>query len=322
VTTAPSLEARDLTVGYRDGRLERAVLSELSLSLTAGQLVCLIGPNGAGKSTLMRTLAGMQPPLAGTVLIDGVPIHRCSPKQRARAVGVVLTDRVQAPLMTVRELVELGRYPYTDWRGRLTAHDHDAVDRALAMTGADALADRLVNELSDGERQRALVARAVAQGSGVLLLDEVTAFLDLPRRVDVVRMLRSVARDDRRVILLSTHDLDLALRSAERIWLIDRHGGFVQGAPEELVLSGAFERAFAAEGVTFDPERGTFSLTDGTGRPVAVTGAGAVAFWTGHALERWGYRLAAGAHARERPCVPRIRWSTLDGHDPRRCDRL
>jgi iron complex transport system ATP-binding protein len=230
------------------------------VALNAGELVCLLGPNGAGKSTLLRTLAALQPPLAGRVLLDGADLHAMPARERARRLSVVLTDRIQVGQLTAYTLFGLGRYPHTNWSGRLTEADHAVIRRALAATGATDLAARPVGDLSDGERQKVLIARALAQEPRLMVLDEITAFLDLPRRVEVMRLLGRLARTTENAVLLATHDLDLALRSADRIWLLPRGGPLQVGAPEDLILSGAFESVFATEGVAFDRADGSFRL--------------------------------------------------------------
>lgn len=281
------LTAQNLTIGYR----KRAVAADLSLELRAGELVCLLGPNGAGKSTLLRTLAGMQPPLSGQVLLQGDDIARLNEREIARRLSVVLTERTDAGLITAWELAALGRYPHTDWMSRLTDGDRRKVDWALRSVGAAELADRYVHELSDGERQKVLIARALAQEPQVMILDEPTAFLDLPRRVEIVHLLRSLARETRRVILLSTHDLDLALRTADQVWLMPINGRMHTGAPEDLVLSGAVEQAFSSLGARFDIESGAFTATIEPIGAVRLVGDGTAAQWAAHALERGGYLL-------------------------------
>ncbi len=290
----PVLTTHDLTTGYRPGA---AISQGISAALYPGELVCLIGPNGAGKSTLLRTLAGMQPALSGDVRLLGDDIRRLSPRELARHLSVVLTGRASPGMLTAYELVALGRHPYTDWMGRLTAADDAAIRAALESVGAAALAGRFVAELSDGERQKVMIARALAQEPRVLILDEPTAFLDLPHRVQIMRALRAQARQEGRAVLLSTHDLDLALRSADRIWLMPADGGLQAGAPEDLVLSGAFEAAFRRNGVIFDPATGSFAIEDGGDVVVALHGEGIAAAWTVRALERAGCRVQHGGSA-------------------------
>lgn len=288
------LQACDLGIGYaprRGPRLEVAL--HLDAHLLAGELVCLLGPNGAGKSTLMRTLAGLQKPLAGAVFLKGRNLHGLSERARARRLGLVLTERVEVGNLAAYALVALGRYPHTGWAGRLSPADEAVVRWAMDAVGARHLAGRSVGELSDGERQKVMIARALAQEPAVLLLDEPTAFLDLPRRVEVLQVLRRLAGDRDRAVLLSTHDLDLALRCADRLWLLPPNGPLQIGAPEDLVLSGAFQRTFAD--VEFDPALGSFHLAREPEGEVGLVGAGLHARWTARALERAGFRVAANA---------------------------
>jgi iron complex transport system ATP-binding protein len=288
--TLPLLEMSALTIGYRGAR---PIATDLTASLAQGELVCLLGPNGAGKSTLMRTLAGMQPALHGDVLVAGEPLALLTPRELARRISVVLTDRVQTWILSAYDLVALGRHPYTDWAGRLTETDHERVRWALATVGAEDLSARPVSELSDGERQKVMVARALAQEPRIMLLDEITAFLDLPRRVDIMTTLRTLAHESGRALLLSTHDLDLALRTADRIWLLARGGAFHVGTPEHLVLSGAFEDAFRSEGIDFDRGSGSFRVHRHAVGRATIVGEGLHAAWMARAVERIGYDVVA-----------------------------
>jgi len=246
----PLLESRGLTVGYRIGGRERAVARNLDVTLHGGELVCLVGPNGAGKSTLLRTLAGMQVPLTGEVWLVGQPLRELADAERARRIAVVLTTPVDIDYMTAAEIVALGRYPHTGPGGRLGNADRAVVAWALRAVGIEKLADRPLRGLSDGERQRVMVARGLAQEPAVLLLDEPTAFLDLTNRAEMMRLLRSLARGGLHGrplgILLSTHELDLGLRTADQIWLLQSGRPLQTGSPAELRERGAFQAAFGA----------------------------------------------------------------------------
>jgi iron complex transport system ATP-binding protein len=297
-TTAPAqthvapIELRRLSIGYKPSRKEIKIVAEnITAALRAGELVCLLGPNGAGKTTLMRTMAGMQKPLGGEVRLDGAIIHDLPARELAKRLSVVLTERISVGAMTTYAMVALGRYPHTNWAGTLSDRDHDVIQWALRTTGAVEFANRQIGELSDGERQRVMVARALAQEPQLMILDEITAFLDLPRRVEIMQMLRELARTTNKAILLSTHDLDLALPSADRIWLMPKNGALKIGGPEELALSGAFETAFAGEGVSFDQQTGSFHIAQAEAGVVNVIGEGKEAFWTRRALERKGFRI-------------------------------
>ena len=285
------LETHDLTIGYTAPRQRDSVVAQdINVMLGAGELVCLLGPNGAGKSTLMRTIAGMQKPLGGHVTLSGADITALQPRQLAARLSVVLTDRPNVGLLNGYALVALGRHPYTDWTGRLSRCDEAVIRWAVDAVDAADLAERPVMELSDGQRQKFMIARALAQESELILLDEPTAFLDLPRRAEMMRLLRHLAAETGRAILLSTHDLDLALRSADMLWLL-ANGEMQVGTPEDLVITGAFENAFRGEGVRFDKETGAFSVGRKRGRTIVVHGQGIPHIWTQRALKRAGYTL-------------------------------
>ncbi len=268
----------------------------MNLSLTNGEVVCLIGPNGAGKSTLLRTLAGVQLPLQGHVTLGGKDIHAMAATVRARRIAVVLSRRVDVGALTAREIVSLGRYPHTGWWGHLSSHDWVIVDRALAAAAANDLAMREVATLSDGEWQKVMIARALAQEPHVLLLDEPTAFLDVHHRAEIMALLRSLAHEQGRAVLLSTHDLDLALYTADQLWVITAAGEVHTGAPEDLVLAGVLESVFPSRHVTFDLRTGTFRVPREIKGYVGLIGNGVHAYWTRRALERTGWQVVRDTH--------------------------
>ena len=246
----PLLATHDLAVGYRSGSRQKLLHDHLSVSIAPGELICLVGPNGAGKSTLLRTLVGMQPPLAGSIELEGRPLGSLTSVERAQRIAVVLTTPVDIDYMTAREIVAMGRYPHTGISGRLDEQDQAVVSWALHAVGGEPLADSPLRALSDGERQKIMVARALAQEPVVLVLDEPTAYLDLSHRADMMRLLRTLAQTGvpgRAVgILLSTHELDLSLRTADRIWLMQAGAPLKTGSPEALRETGAFRAAFGA----------------------------------------------------------------------------
>lgn len=291
------LTTHNLSIGYRNWRQPSSVVArELDLELHSGELICLLGPNGAGKSTLLRTLAGMQAPLAGCVFLNGQNLHTLAPAELARMLSVVLTERVDVGSLSTYELVALGRHPYTNWIGWLDRQDHVAIRKALYDAKADELSERPVNCLSDGERQKAMIARALAQEPSVMLLDEPTAFLDLPRRIEIIHMLHDLARNNDCAILLSTHDLDLALRNADRIWLLAQNGVLYDGVPEDLVFNGAFAAAFQSEGVLFDPYTGAFCPHQKNNKAtVGLAGDEMATFWMARALMREGRQVVRNA---------------------------
>jgi iron complex transport system ATP-binding protein len=286
-----AIQTRDLAVGYGIRHTRRVVLDGLNVAARAGEMVCLLGTNGTGKSTLLRTLARIQPALAGSVEINGVDVRQLSQLQLAQRVGIVLTERVMVGALTARRVVELGRYPYWDWSGRMAPSDHDVVDWAIEAVGAEHLASRDSMSLSDGERQRFMIARALAQEPSILLLDEPTAFLDVPARVELMGLLRRLARDEQLAIVVSTHDLELALRMADTLWLVAPGNRLTVGTPEDIILAGSMADAFQAESIRFHPEERAFRLvTDARGHAI-VRGDGLNAVLAAAVLEREGYQI-------------------------------
>ncbi|GGN10879.1 iron(III) ABC transporter ATP-binding protein [Dyadobacter beijingensis] len=300
INPAAILETRALAIGYRSSGHERTVAAQLDVRLQPGNLVCLLGSNGAGKSTLMRTLGGLQPALSGQIIIDGQPLGALKPAELARKLSLVLTDRIDAGNLTAREVVVLGRTPYTGWLGSLSENDHSKIAQSIEQAGISPLLDRHMHQLSDGERQKVMLARALAQDTPLILLDEPTAHLDLPNRVEMMRLLHTLARDTRKAILLSTHELDLALQTADEVWLMHADGTLLAGLPEDLVLNGSFETTFARNGFSFDRATGTFVIH----RPVDTAqiyleGAVGPVFWARRALEREGLGIS---RYRDAPC--------------------
>jgi iron complex transport system ATP-binding protein len=289
----PALQTRDLAVGYRTRQHRRAVLERVSVSVGRGELVCLLGPNGIGKSTLMRTLARMQPALWGSVDLGGAALESLSGSELARHLGVVLTDRVGVESLRVREVVELGRYPYSGWLGGLDAHDRDVVAWALEAVGASQLTERDFARISDGERQRVMVARALAQEPCLLMLDEPTAFLDVPSRVEMLGLLRRLTRDASLAVVLSTHDLELALRTADVIWLLMPGGEVMTGAPEDVIACGAIAQAFEGRQIRFHPEDRTFRWLTGERGFAGIEGRGFRAEMVKAVLEREGFAIVS-----------------------------
>ena len=310
--TQSILRTDGLAIGYRTGSNSKRILKDgISANLCSGELVCLVGPNGAGKSTLLRTLAGLQPALDGHVNFKGVlkkydsadtgwiDIYKLTPRQLARRISVVLTEPVDGDGLSAYALTALGRHPYTDWRGRMTPADEAVVTWALHAVGAAGLAGRALTTLSDGERQKIFIARALAQEPDLMILDEPTAFLDLPHRIEIMHTLKHLARSIGQAILLSTHDLDQALQNADRLWLLPMQGGLIYGAPEDLILSGDFEAAFSSDlsttfPTTFDRHSGTFALKNGLSGEITLCGDGLETEWTGRALKREGYKVIIG----------------------------
>jgi iron complex transport system ATP-binding protein len=288
----PVIEASRLSIGYaqRNGR-KKVVHNSLDLRLYAGEVTCLLGLNGAGKSTLLRTLGGFQPALGGEVLLFGKPLSAYSPSALSLITGVVLTEKTNAGGITVCELVSLGRHPHTGFFGRLKKHDRETVEQSLEAAGISHKATAYVAELSDGERQKAMIAKALAQQCPIILLDEPTAFLDVASRIETMSLLRKLAKEQQKTILLSTHDMDLAIQMADRLWLLEKERPLTCGAPEDLILDGRFQAFFCKDGLTFDSSVGKLNTVTPF-NPVGLTGDSLTSYWAGNALARNGWSPA------------------------------
>ena len=292
----PLLSTRNLQIGYTNGKpAHKVVASELNLELAQNEFVCLVGPNGAGKSTLLRTLTGLLPALDGEVLLAEKRLAEYSRKELANEISVVLTSPIEVGAMTVNELVAMGRFPFTGLFDRMGENDWKVVRQALEMVGLLGFEERMVHKLSDGERQKVMIARALAQEPRILVLDEPTAYLDLPGRVSVMNLLHELSADHGQTVLTSTHDLDLAMRSADRLWLMSPGGKIISGAPEDLVLSGDFQRVFARERITYDVMNGHFLVAGNSEGEICLQAEGEARVWTERALQRVGYSVTEGS---------------------------
>ncbi|MEO8472255.1 MAG: ABC transporter ATP-binding protein [Chryseolinea sp.] len=270
------LTTSDLSIGYH----HKVLLTGLNLSLSSGKLVCFMGPNGVGKSTLIRTLAGLQKPLSGSIKIE---VNFKNP------VSVVLTDKVHLFHMTVADLVTLGRYPYLNWNARLTSADENVIKQSLDQVNMLSMANNFLHELSDGQYQLVMIARALAQDTPIILLDEPTAHLDLNNRLEIMNLLRQLARTMDRAILVATHELDLALQTADEVWLAGNNKKILSGIAEDLVLNGTFDEIFGLKG--FDLKTGRVMHHSFRSRAVRLLGEGYAYRWTRNALERDGYEV-------------------------------
>ncbi|MEM6845499.1 MAG: ABC transporter ATP-binding protein [Bacteroidota bacterium] len=289
--TVPILYTRGLTIGYQTRGSVLELEKNLNITIHNGEMVCLIGPNGCGKSTLMRTIAGLHKPLNGETFIAEVDVKRIKPHQYAKLLSLVLTDKVSVGTMTVMDIVSIGRYPYTNHFAKLENEDREMIERSLGSVYLHNYKHRFFNELSDGEKQRVLIAKALAQNTPLIMLDEPTAHLDLPTRVEIMNLLKRLAKETNKAIFLSTHELDLALQTADTIWLMHREENLKSGTPEDMVLSGMFERVFKSNAFQFDKLSGSFKVVHPTKGKVALSGNDVHSVWTRRALERVGYQV-------------------------------
>jgi iron complex transport system ATP-binding protein len=252
------LEASSLAIGWKQGRTPQILARNIAFRVSPGQLIALVGPNGAGKSTLLRTIAGLQPPCGGSLTLRGRNIALMSVEERATLLACVFNEKIEAGYLTVWEFVAFGRYPYTNAHNRLTADDRRHIATALALVGMDGFEKRTFSSLSDGERQKVQIARAVAQNTPLLVFDEPTAFLDAPSRIEIFRLAERLVQEAGKTVLLCTHEVDLALKTAGELWVIDREHRFTAGPPFVVARSGAIGRAFDLPTVAFDAMSGTF----------------------------------------------------------------
>lgn len=291
---ASVISAQHLDIGYRTGgEGVKCIHRNLDINLYAGELTCLLGANGAGKSTLLRTLSGSQPPLSGEVFINGAPLKAMSRMNLSRTIGLVLTDKTSIGGLTVQEVVALGRQPHTGFFGRLSTHDRTVVDESLEACGIADKRSRYMASLSDGEKQKVMIAKALAQECPIVLLDEPTAFLDIVSRIEVMSLLHRIAVEHHRAILLSTHDIEQALVLSDRLWLLSRETGLVTGVTEDLILSGEFDNLFPHTDIHFDPLHGSYYPTVHRRKTLIVECADeTLLHWTVNILNRNGYGVS------------------------------
>ncbi|RJE74556.1 ABC transporter ATP-binding protein [Reichenbachiella sp. MSK19-1] len=242
------LHTTGLSIGYD----KKCIASDVNLALRPGKLVCLIGQNGVGKSTLLRTLAGLQEPLSGEVAIGEESIKVIDRRELARKIGIITTDKIGMSNMNVRELVALGRFPYTNWIGKEELEDRAKIEESIDLCKVNYIENAKLGTLSDGQFQKAMVARALAQDTDFILMDEPTAHLDIVNRLDMFSLFAQIKAQTNKGILVSTHELDLSIRFADELWLMDFNQPVVCGAPQDLIESGAISRIFHHEDYEID----------------------------------------------------------------------
>lgn len=282
-----------LTTGYKSKKRRQHISESLQLSIQRGELVALLGPNGCGKSTLLRTIAALQKPIAGSVFIDKQDILKLRSKEKARLLSLVLTENINSANLIVQDLVGVGRYPHTGAMGVLTPKDKQVIRESLEECGVAHYAECMYAELSDGEKQRVMIARALAQDTPLMMLDEPTAHLDLPNRVELMKMLRDLTKETQKAVLLSSHELDLALQWCDTIWLMNKFGEVTIGTPEDLVLNGTFSTIFGNKSFFFDMNTASFKMKRNPQKNIALEGDGVAYIWTKRALERKGYGVSS-----------------------------
>lgn len=278
---------KSLSAGYRKRKSVTTVLRNVDLELHEGELVSLLGANGAGKSTLIRTICGLQPALSGRVMVGDKDVEHLTPRQLSKTIALVTTERTFAGGLTVSELVGLGRHPHTGFLGRLDEHDRQIVATAIEKVGISHKSESYVAELSDGERQKVMIAKALAQEAPVIILDEPTAFLDVASRVEVLQLLHDLARNERRTILISSHDIQQSMALSDRLWIVSDSGEIVSGVTEDLILADKISLLFTNRNVAFDPTTGDFLTTRKGARQITLKADSAeLNKWIANALRR------------------------------------
>ena len=282
---------KSLRTGFSSGGSEIIITNGINVSVREGELVAIIGKNGSGKSTLLRTIAGLQAPLSGKIFHKGKELQDHSRMDLARKVSYISTEQVRVSNMNVYDLVSIGRYPYTNWAGKIDSENHDIILEAIERSGMTHMITRMVGELSDGERQRAMIARVIAQNTELMVMDEPTAFLDIGSKFEILHLLHGLTRYNGRSVVFSTHDLHLAMDHADKIWLL-KDSGIVEGAPEDMMLQGEFEHIFDSAAVKYNAEHGTFIFSGSPKKYVYLAGEGVMRGWTEKALTRSGFGLS------------------------------
>jgi len=290
---AEILSLDSIRIGYAEGRNQRVLLTPITATVRKGEMIAVIGKNGIGKSTLLRTLAGLQPSLGGDIAYNGKSRREYSRTDLARTIGYISTEIVKVSNMRVYDLVALGRFPYTNWFGKIDTHNHDIITDSIEKTGMSSLSWRFISELSDGERQKAMIARILAQDTGILVMDEPTAFLDIGSKFEILHLMHLLSQKNGKTIIFSTHDLNVAMSQADKIWLIVDNS-MVEGAPEDLMLQGAFDHLFDSSAYHYNSEYGTYSFKTENRGEITVSGEGIMLHYTKKALNRAGFSVSEG----------------------------
>jgi iron complex transport system ATP-binding protein len=253
------LKTENLKIGYQKKQLQNVVASDINIEIYEGELVAVIGVNGVGKSTFLRTLSGVQPALAGKILINSEDRENIPSEKLAELISLVLTKQPVSKNLGVAELVALGRQPYTNWIGSLSEDDREKVRNALRLVDIENLQAKKCYELSDGQFQKVLIARALAQDTPIMILDEPTSHLDMYHKAQVLKLLKLLSLQTRKAIVFATHEINLALQLCDRIILM-RSDGILQGSPQELIDQKAFESIFPSDLIIFDPSTQSFRI--------------------------------------------------------------
>lgn len=280
-------------IGLSIGYATKEIAKDIHLTLGKSKLVCLLGQNGVGKSTLLRTLSNLQAPLSGEIQIGDLNIQHMDRRELATRLGIITTEKIGMSNMTVRELVALGRYPYTNWIGQESDSDTEKIEEAISRCRINYIENSKLSAISDGQFQKAMVARVLAQDTDIILMDEPTAHLDVVNRVEMFQLLRTIKQETGKSILISTHELDLSMQFADELWLMNFNAPIVTGTPEDLGLNGEIEKVFFHEEFQLDSRTGQVKLKQEVKEFFRIIGEDKPVHWVQKALERAGYGVSS-----------------------------
>ena len=283
-----NITVRNLSVGYKKGKNLVVIKEDINVNAHSGELIALIGSNGIGKSTLLRTLTGFQKALGGEILLNDRKLSSFPIKELARVLSFVSTEAIRVQNLRVWELLSMGRFPYTNLIGTLTEEDNRIIKRAIQQVGLIGYEDRMIDQISDGERQRAMIARTLVQDTPLIILDEPTAFLDIRNKYEIIHLLHDFVKNENKTVLFSTHDLNISTSEVDKVWLM-LDDKVIEGAPEDLILAGNFDQMFHSDKVYFNSESGDFMLRKNSLGSYSLKGPeGKILTWTSRALQRIG----------------------------------
>lgn len=284
------ISAENLTVGYD----KNGVITGIDIKALKGQIICLLGPNGAGKSTILRTLSGLLAPVSGTVSIDGTDINKIKKKNIAKKMSLVLTEKPIPSLITVYEMISMGRTPYTDFLGRLSDSDRSVIDESLKITGIEHLSNRYFSQLSDGEKQKVMIARALVQEPELIVLDEPTSHLDIKHKIEVIKVLRKLSNEKNITCILSLHDIDLALKGCQTVLLVNEGRVVAQGSPEEIVHNGIINSLYDIKSAKYNELLGSVEMKGADANDVFVISGNSTGIRIYRSLSRMGIGITSG----------------------------
>lgn len=289
------LEAKNLSVGYE----KKSILTNLDLKISKGEMICLMGPNGSGKSTLLKSLVGILPFLSGEVQINGSRLDKIKKEELSKIVSIVLTNKGNVQGLTVEDVVRLGRFPHTNRFGKIQKSDRRIIKESIETLDLESIRGNLISELSDGQVQKVFIARALAQDTDLIILDEPTTYLDIANKMELMSTLSRISKEKGKTLLFSSHDWELALEMCPKAWLLDNSGKITMGAPEEFLYSGVMQKLFMNEKFFLNNKSGRFCELKSTPKEVFLSCEDVnIKYWSIHAFEKSGFEYKEDAKLR------------------------